>query len=154
MTMRSIHILLLATQLLVSACGGKAKPSAYSDEELLNNPAANFQAGLNALTPDKKTNAVDYATAYDRFNASANLGGGPKAHFNAGWVAEQLDKPAEAEEHYRKAYEADPTYEQAMFSLARVLNAQGSPPRRSRSTGPTPARTPRTTRRATTSSRP
>ncbi len=120
-----IRTLTFATVLLLSACGAKTKPQAFSEEDLSSNPAANFQAGVNALTPDRKTGAVDHESAYQRFNASANLGGGPKASYNAGKAAEDLGRLPDAEAHYRKAYEADPTYEQAMFSLARVLDEQG-----------------------------
>lgn len=124
--MRTLTAFVLALSLLSACPKGGGKPQTFSEEELSRNPAANFQAGVDILThPDKRTGAVDYASAYNRFNASANLGGGPKASFNAGWVAEQLGRPADAEGHYRKAWETDPTYESAMFSLARVLEEQG-----------------------------
>lgn len=110
---------------LLAGCPKGGGTTKFKPEDLENNPAANFQSGLDLLQhPDKKTGAVDYATAYDRFNKAANLGAGPKASFNAGWVAEQLGRPADAETHYRKAYETDPNYEPALFSLARVLTAQ------------------------------
>jgi tetratricopeptide (TPR) repeat protein len=115
----------LVLGLALTGCpkGGKPKVDA---EALATNPAANFQQGLYLIqNPDKKTGAVDYGSAYNFFAASENLGGGAKASFNAGWVAETLGRPADAEGHYRKAYEADPTYEAAMFSLARVLTLQG-----------------------------
>lgn len=101
--------------------GGKA-PTA---EMLLTNPAANFQMGLSTLqSPDKKTGVVNYQQAYDYFNASQNLQGGAKAAFNAGWTAEALGRPDLAEQHYRAAYELDPSNEKAMYSLARLLTEQ------------------------------
>src|SRR5688500_520020 len=100
--MKTISTLLLTMTLLAGCPKGGGKPQTYSEEELSRNPAANFQAGLDIIQrPDKKTGFVDYQAAYDRFNASANLNGGAKASFNAGWVAEQLGRPADAEMHYR-----------------------------------------------------
>mgnify|MGYP003884343961 CR=1 FL=1 len=117
----------LAASLLAGCGGGKGgKIQKFTDEDLATNPAANFQKGLQTLqNPDKKTGAVDYNEAFNRFNASANLGGGAKAHFNAGWVAEKMGDPTKAAEHYRLAYEADASYDAALFSLARVLNESG-----------------------------
>lgn len=119
----SIAILSL---LALAGCPKGGSSGGWSEEELATNPAANFQKGLGILqNPDRKTGVVDYSEAFKSFNASANLGGGAKASFNAGWSAEKIGRPADAETHYRTAYEADPTYEQAMFSLARVLTEQG-----------------------------
>lgn len=104
--------------------GGKTK--GFSEEELASNPAANFQAGLDILqSPDRRTGAINYQGAYERFNAAQNLNGGAKAAFNAGWTAEMIGRPDLAEQHYRAAYEADPAYENAMYSLARILIEQG-----------------------------
>jgi tetratricopeptide (TPR) repeat protein len=127
MTMKTFTASLALLGLLtLTGCPKGGSGGGWSEEELATNPAANFQKGLSVLqNPDRKTGEVDYATAYQSFNASANLGGGAKAAFNAGWTAEKLGRPAEAEGHYRAAYEADGTYEAAMFSLARVLAAQG-----------------------------
>jgi PBP1b-binding outer membrane lipoprotein LpoB len=84
--LRAITVLALAVLMAGCPKQGAAK---YRPEDLENNPAANFQSGLDLVQrPDKKTGAVDYVTAYDRFNKAANLGAGPKASFNAGWVAE------------------------------------------------------------------
>ncbi len=96
-----------------------------TDPEALARPEVNFQNGLFYLQPDKKTNAVDYGAAMNAFVAAGNLGGGAKAWFNAGWTAEQTAKPAEAEQYYRKAYEADATNEKYVYSLARVLQGNG-----------------------------
>lgn len=116
----------MAALLALAGCPKGGKGPKIDEGALETNPAANFQVGLNLLqNPDKKTGAIDYQTAYTRFSAAENLGGGAKASFNAGWVAEVLGKMPEAEGHYRKAYEANPSYEAAMFSLARVLEAQG-----------------------------
>ncbi len=112
--------------LTLAGCPKGGSSGGWSEEELATNPAANFQKGLGLLqNPDRKTGAIDYAEAFKAFNASANLGGGAKAAFNAGWTAEKLGRPADAEGHYRAAYDADPTYDAAMFSLARVLTEQG-----------------------------
>lgn len=115
----------LAGMLTLVGCpkgGGKG----YTEADLASNPAANFQRGLSVLqSPDRKTGQVDYQTAYSFFNAAVNLGGGPKAAFNAGWTAEMLGRNDDAEKHYRTAYEADTSYERAMYSLARVLTEQG-----------------------------
>lgn len=117
--MRTIIVGLVAAFLTVG-CGGKKVNKAVDMES--NNPKVNFQQGLDQLqNPDRKTGAVDYELAYTMFNKAANLGAGKSASFNAGYSAEQLGKLDDAIVHYRKAYEADPTYEKAMFSLARVL---------------------------------
>jgi len=127
MNMKTITASLAILGLLtLSGCPKGGSGGGWSEEELATNPAANFQKGLSTLqTPDRKTGEVDYASAYNNFNAAANLGGGPKASFNAGWSAEKLGRPGDAETHYRAAYDADNTYDAAMFSLARVLTEQG-----------------------------
>ncbi len=123
--MRILTILSLAGIFGLAACSKSGKTDTFSEEQLATNPAANFASGVITLqSPDRKTGAVDYALAYKRFNASANLGGGPRASFNAGWVSEKLGNLEQAEEHYRAAYEADKTYQAALFSLARVLGEQ------------------------------
>ncbi|MEN0063057.1 MAG: tetratricopeptide repeat protein [Myxococcota bacterium] len=120
--MRTILVGLVAA-LLTVGCGGKKVKSIDMES---NNPKVNFQGGLDVIdNPDRRTGAVDYEKAYTLFNKAANLGAGKAASFNAGWTAEQLGRPADAELHYRKAYEADPAMEKAMFSLARVLLEQG-----------------------------
>lgn len=124
--MRNLTIALaLTSTLLLSGCpksgGGK-----WTEEDLATNPAANFHKALSYLqNPDKKTGIVDYGSAYTYFAKSADLKGGPKASFNAGWTAERLGNIAEAEKHYRAAWEADKKYEAAAFSLARILSEQG-----------------------------
>lgn len=119
-----MRTLTLVTALVwLTACGDKKPVEAAAD--LSANPAANFQAGLNLLNnPDKKTGVIDYAGALTYFQASANLGGGAKAHFNAGWAAERVGNVVEAERHYRAAFDADGSYQAAMFSLARILTEQ------------------------------
>ena len=93
----------------------------YDEETLATNPAANFHKGLSIVqTPDKKTGEVNYAEAYSYFAKAADLGGGAKASFNAGWTAERLGKISEAEGHYRKAYETDPALgARSLFSVAK-----------------------------------
>ncbi len=126
--MRTTFMMVALAASLFAGCGGSkgGKIQKFTEADLATNPAANFQAGLQILqNPDRKTGAVDYQQAFQHFNASANLDGGPKAHFNAGWVAEKMGDPAQAEQHYRAAYEADATYDAALFSLARILDEQG-----------------------------
>lgn len=101
----------------------KGQVAAVSEEDA-NNPAAFFQQGSDLLAGDKK-GVVDYAAARDAFQKAADLGGGKKAWFNVGWASEQLGNPADAEKAYRKAVEADVTYQPALFSLARVLKSAG-----------------------------
>jgi tetratricopeptide (TPR) repeat protein len=127
MKMKNLTVSLAILGLFALAgCPKSGGGGGWSEEDLATNPAANFQKGLSILqNPDRRTGAVDYDTAFKSFNASANLGGGPKASFNAGWTAEKIGRPADAEHHYRVAYEADPTYDAAMFSLARILAQQG-----------------------------
>ncbi len=96
-----------------------------TDVAELAKPEVNFQNGMFYLQPDRKTGAVDYNTAMQSFVAAGNLGGSSKAWFNAGWAAEQAGKKAEAEQYYRKAYETDPKYDNALYSLARVLQENG-----------------------------
>lgn len=130
---------LIRLSLLVAFVGGaplagcKKTPTV---EELaaedLNNPVKNFQNGVQILQTPDKSGVTDYATAYQRFTTAAELFDGKsdktqaaKAHFNAAWTAEILGQGADAERHYRAAYEADATYEKAMFSLAGILTAEG-----------------------------
>lgn len=90
-------------------------------------PRANFVQGVNVLEKPDRSGRIDYEAAYAFFRDSASLGGGPRADFNAGWVAEVLDRPADAERHYGKAYTADPSYPAAMHSYARLLTENGKP---------------------------
>jgi tetratricopeptide (TPR) repeat protein len=130
--MRTSFVLAFLALVALPGCpkGGGAVGLGGGDQSQFKNletsPQENFQSGVTYLmNPDKKTGLVDYNTAYQRFLAAANLGAGPKAHYNAGWTAEQLGQLGDAEMHYRKAWEADPAYDTAMLSLARVLEQQG-----------------------------
>jgi len=116
----------LASVLTLSACSKTGKIQKFSEEELETNPAANFVRGMEVLNKtDRKTGQVDYLTALTYFQKSSALGGGPKASFNAGWVAEQVGDSSAAENEYRRAYDADPDYDKALYSLTRVLSEQG-----------------------------
>jgi len=126
--MKNLTFSLLAVLALAGCPKGSTGPTsatdikgAVTDLELLQKPEVNFQNGLFYLQPDKKTGNVDYAQALTSFVAAGNLGGGAKAWFNAGWAAEKAGKPTEAEQYYRKAFEADANYDKAVYSLARVL---------------------------------
>lgn len=127
--MRMITIsLALAGAIMLSGCpkGSSSSSTSWSEEELASNPAANFHKGLSLVqNPDKKTGEIDYVGAYAAFSKSSDLGGGAKASYNAGWTAERLGQSVDAEKHYRKAVEADASYQAAAFSLARVLAEQG-----------------------------
>ena len=94
-------------------------------EALATDPTWNFTEGVKATTPDRKGN-VDWAAAYEFFRKSADeLNGGPKASFNAGWVAERLEQNDKASMHYKKAFDADPKYEAALYSYVRLARAAG-----------------------------
>lgn len=124
--MRTLTIAIALLGLVgVAGCkGGQA--SSFSEEELAMNPAANFVRGVETLrNADRKTGAVDYTTALSYFEKSAALGGGAKAAFNAGWVAETMGEVGTAETHYRTSYQTDSGYEAALYSLTRVLSEQG-----------------------------
>ena len=42
-------------------------------------------------TPDRRTGAIDYTTAYNHFHQASQLNPSfPNAHYNAAWTAEQL----------------------------------------------------------------
>jgi tetratricopeptide (TPR) repeat protein len=116
---------LIAGVLLTTGCGKTGKTQRFSEEELASNPAANFVRGMEVLNkPDRKTGEVDYLSARTFFQTSEALGGGSKASFNAGWTSEKLGDTPTAENHYRKAYDAAPGYEKAMYSLTRLLAEQ------------------------------
>lgn len=121
----------LAGALLLGGCpggGGSGKLPSFSEEELAKDPAPNFTLGVAKLKSPDKTGAIDYAAAYAFFAKSAELGGGAKAQFNAGWAAERLGQLSAAETHYRAAVDANPKYERAVISLARVLQENGKAP--------------------------
>ncbi len=119
----SASTLALALSLSVSGCGGK-KAIALTEEQA-NDPAANFQTGITVLQTPDRDGVIDYAAAYDWFLKAEQLGAGAKGSFNAGWVAEHLGRDEAALEHYKKAYEADSTYERGVFSYTRLLNEMG-----------------------------
>lgn len=119
-------LLALAT-LADVGCGPKKPEVEVLSVEEAANPTSNFQKGIEYLTVSK-----DYAAAYTSFQTSAELfdaagdrAKGAKAHFNAAWAAEQVSKKAEAEKHYKLAYDADPAYDKAMYSYARMLSENG-----------------------------
>lgn len=120
-------VLCLASSAAVSitACGDKKSKVEALAEEDTTNPKKLFAHGVAVLQAPDKTGAIDYDTAYNDFKAAAEHGGGAKASFNAGWVAEVMGDKDMAANHYRAAYEADKAYEPALFSLARVLNETG-----------------------------
>lgn len=118
MILRSTHIALLLGALALTGC--PKKKIQVDEEAAAVDPKINFDAGMQALVPDRK-GIVDYAQAYGFFVQAETLQGGKNASFNAGWAAEKLGEIGKAEVHYRRAFEADPTFEPALYSLARVL---------------------------------
>ena len=78
MTHTSRLSIVLALVGLVTACGPKKTAAPTADE---TNPAVFFRSGVElAQTPDKKTGAVNYQTAYENFVRAAELNGGKHAH--------------------------------------------------------------------------
>lgn len=125
--MRSLSptLLLLLGALSLSGCP-KGKKVQIDEEAAEVDPGVNFDAGLQALEPDRRGN-IDWAQAYTFFRKAEALGGGKKASFNAGYCAEMLGETGSALDHYRAAFDADPTWEPALYSLARLLREVGQP---------------------------
>lgn len=101
----------------------------------LADPVKQYQFGVALLTSPDKDGIIQYAQAYTAFVTSAELfdgkdkkDDGAKAHFNAAWTAEVMNNPDDAEKHYRLAFDGDPAYDKAMFSLARILTDNGKAP--------------------------
>ena len=97
--MLSTLTLSFALSLLIG-CGPKRA-------EMTDNPRQEFVTGVSILrTADRKTGAVDYEAAYERFWKASELDPNfHQAHYNAGWAAEQISRFADAERHYRNAYD-------------------------------------------------
>lgn len=124
MRLSTSHVLLLVGALSLAGCPKGSKKIQVDEEAAAVDPGVNFDAGLQAMQPDRKGN-VDFAQAYDFFAKAEQLNGGKKASFNAGYTAEKIGELSKAAGHYRKAFDADATYEPALYSLTRVLKAQG-----------------------------
>jgi tetratricopeptide (TPR) repeat protein len=123
-----VHKLVVAVALTaavgpLAGCPKQTGP-AVSAEVLAVDPKANFAEGVKLLQTPKK-GVTDYAGAHNYFAKSVELNGSARAAFNAGWTAEVLGKPQDAVMYYKKAFDADPAYRAAMFSLARVYNQTG-----------------------------
>ena len=75
------------------------------------NPQVEFVQGVKTLQKlDRKTGAVDYATAFAYFQSAVNLKPDfANAAYNAGWSAEQMGKTTDAVKFYQKAYDATPS---------------------------------------------
>lgn len=129
--MRLSTLLLAFSLLTTAACkkGGGSPKSAVGElsEDEKNQPGPNFKNGLAVVKAPDKNGYVDYGRAYTYFDQAALLGGGAKAHFNAGWTADRAGRPQDAVVHYKAALEADPTMEPAMFSLASAYIESGDP---------------------------
>ena len=121
---RTTALMLVAASLTLGGCPKKTKTVSLSEDDAAD-PTRNFSAGIESLVPDRK-GEVNYVAAYDFFDKAATLSNSKKAHFNAGWTAEEMGDLAKAEMHYRKAYESDMAYEPALYSLAKVLGQRGA----------------------------
>lgn len=100
---------------MLIGCGPKSS-------ELSDNPRQEFVTGVSILrSEDRKTGTVDYEAAYERFWKASELDANfHQAQFNAGWTAEQLSRFADAENHYRKAFELQ-TSADYLLALADTL---------------------------------
>lgn len=116
-------VLALALGLSSSFLAGCPKQAAPTDGVV--DPAAAFAAGVKLLQEPGKDGSIDFAAAYAQFNAAATAKPDfAKAQYNAGWTAEQQGKLVDAEQHYRKALQADPGHVDTAFALADVLTRQ------------------------------
>jgi len=123
---RLVAVALVGSIALATGCPPKeTRLETFTEEQLAIDPVANFRYGVQLLENPSRSGAIDYEEAYRRFRDAAEMGAGPKAHFNAAWVAEILHRPDDAERHYGKAYAADNSYLPALYSYARVLNENG-----------------------------
>jgi tetratricopeptide (TPR) repeat protein len=122
-------LLALASVADLAGCGPKEPTVAALSEEEAVDPTKQFHKGLEFLQSAPQSSAPDaqYQAAYDSFTKAADLADAQgnksiavKAHYNAAWTAETMGRIPEAEKHYKAAYEKDPTYEKAMFSLSRI----------------------------------
>lgn len=123
-----ITTLIAIVGLGLGAAACKKGPSVEElSEEQRQDPNEVFLQGIRYLKTTGEDGTPQYAKAYAEFTNAITLSSSPspKMHFNAAWTAERLSDIANAEKHYRKAYELDPSYDKAMFSLARVLEQQG-----------------------------
>ena len=125
--LRAIPILLALSFAPMLACGPKDTTTGVFNEDGSVNPKNAFAEGVRLLkTPDKKTNAIDYATAYDMFSKAAEaMPELANASYNAGWTAEQLGNYEQAATHYGKAYEQKPDNIEFLNAYADALNRVG-----------------------------
>ncbi|MEL6344998.1 MAG: tetratricopeptide repeat protein [Myxococcota bacterium] len=124
MNVRALSLMLaLGLGTVVTACGPKDEVENIYNEDGSINPKRGFAEAVRLLrTPDKKTNEIDYATAYKYFSESADAAPTmANAHYNAGWAAEQLGDNAAAQKHYRNAYEQQPTNTEFLFAYTDLL---------------------------------
>ena len=88
----------------------------------LTNPVEAFNEGVRLLQTPDNNGDVDYANAYAMFGHTITADPSKaKAHYNAGWTAEQQGFNAKAAQHYREALRLDPGYDAAIFNLGLVL---------------------------------
>ncbi len=109
----------------VAGCG--AKNATPEIDETTTDPDVLFDAGVKLLRSPDRDGKIDYNAAYDAFKRSATNGGGAKAEYNAGWVAQKLGRDSDAETHYRAAVAADPNYKTALLALADMLSEAERP---------------------------
>jgi tetratricopeptide (TPR) repeat protein len=82
---------------------------------------ASFEAGVALLQRPGRDGVPDYEAAYLRFVEAEQAGAGPRASYDAGWVAERLGRAEDALRHYRRAADQAPDYEAAVRSLLPLL---------------------------------
>jgi tetratricopeptide (TPR) repeat protein len=128
LTLRALPLLLLLGTAPLIGCGPKdgGTENVMNDDGTVN-PRAAFSAGVSLLqTPDRKTNEIDYQTAYDMFSQAAESK--PEfthAHYNAGWTAERLGMNDRAANHYRQAHAQAPDNTEFLFAYAELLFRSG-----------------------------
>ena len=125
---RALPLLLalsLAPMSTLTACGPKDGDveNIYNDDGSVNPKAAFAEAVRKAKTEDRRTGEIDMAGAYDLFRQAAEaMPTMANAHFNAGWAAEQIGEMDKAEQHYRAAYEQQPTNTEFLYAYSDLLN--------------------------------
>ncbi|MDG1481814.1 MAG: tetratricopeptide repeat protein [Myxococcota bacterium] len=124
LTLRTLPLLLLLGVAPLVGCG----PKDGGTENVMNedgtiNPRAAFSSGVFSLqNPDKKTNEIDYQSAYDMFSQAAEAQPDfTNAHYNAGWTAERMGMDERAANHYRQAHELAPDNTEFLFAYAELL---------------------------------
>jgi tetratricopeptide (TPR) repeat protein len=96
---------------LLAGCPRDRSPEGFVD------PRAPFEAGVALLQQERP----DYEAAYLKFVEAEAAGAGPRASYDAGWVAQRLGRDEDALRHYRQAADQAPGYEAAVSALLPLL---------------------------------